>query len=89
MDKATAMTAVQAILAALLVKEKSRINYLLPSFFPEPTINAGGSGQLIDVAMMDVGFSFLWPDVFCNETFLDKQNYTTRCVIAPTFSTAL
>ena len=43
-DKSTAMAAVQAILAALFVRERT------------------GKGQRIDLPMLGVGLSFLWPD---------------------------
>ncbi|MFT4564981.1 MAG: crotonobetainyl-CoA:carnitine CoA-transferase CaiB-like acyl-CoA transferase [Gammaproteobacteria bacterium] len=51
-DKATALTAAQAITAALYARER------------------GNGGQSLEVAMVDVGLSFLWPDGMWNDTFL-------------------
>jgi crotonobetainyl-CoA:carnitine CoA-transferase CaiB-like acyl-CoA transferase len=51
-DKATSLTAAQAITAALFARERGR------------------GGQSIDIAMVDVGLSFLWPDGMWNDTFL-------------------
>ena len=51
-DKATALTASQAITAALFARER------------------GSGGQHIDIAMLDVGIAFLWPDGMWNHTFV-------------------
>ena len=51
-DKATALTASQAITAALFARER------------------GSGGQHVEVAMLDAGLSFLWPDGMWNHTFL-------------------
>jgi crotonobetainyl-CoA:carnitine CoA-transferase CaiB-like acyl-CoA transferase len=52
-DKTTALTAAQAITAALYFRERS------------------GTGQRIDIAMLDAAIAFAWPDGMWNETFLD------------------
>jgi crotonobetainyl-CoA:carnitine CoA-transferase CaiB-like acyl-CoA transferase len=52
-DKTTAITAAQAITAALFARERS------------------GTGQRIDVAMIDTAIAFAWPDGMWNDTFLD------------------
>ncbi len=49
-DKATALTAAQAITAALFARER------------------GASGQYIEIAMVDSGLAFLWPDGMWNHT---------------------
>jgi len=54
-DKITAYTAIQAITAALLVREKT------------------GDGQHIDLAMLDAGLFFIFPDGFMNHTLLDDD----------------
>ena len=51
-DKATALTAAQAITAALFARER------------------GSGGQHVEVAMLDAGLSFLWPDGMWNHTFV-------------------
>jgi crotonobetainyl-CoA:carnitine CoA-transferase CaiB-like acyl-CoA transferase len=51
-DKATAMSAAQAITAALYARTR------------------GAGGQAIDIAMVDVGLAFLWPDGMWNETLI-------------------
>lgn len=53
-DKATALTAAQAITAALFARER------------------GQGGQALEVAMVDVGLSFLWPDGMWNETYIGE-----------------
>lgn len=52
-DKTAALTAAQAITAALFARERS------------------GTGQRIDIAMLDAAIAFAWPDGMWNETFLD------------------
>jgi crotonobetainyl-CoA:carnitine CoA-transferase CaiB-like acyl-CoA transferase len=54
-DKITAYTAIQAITAALFVREKT------------------GDGQHIDLAMLDAGLFFIFPDGFMNHTLLDDD----------------
>lgn len=54
-DKITAYTAIQAITAALYVREKT------------------GKGQHIDLAMLDAGLFFIFPDGFMNHTLLDDD----------------
>jgi crotonobetainyl-CoA:carnitine CoA-transferase CaiB-like acyl-CoA transferase len=54
-DKATALSAAQAITAALYARE------------------CGHGGQFLEVAMIDVGLSFLWPDGMWNNTFLGED----------------
>jgi crotonobetainyl-CoA:carnitine CoA-transferase CaiB-like acyl-CoA transferase len=54
-DKITAYTAIQAVTAALFVREKS------------------GKGQHIDLAMLDAGLFFIFPDGFMNHTLLDED----------------
>ena len=54
-DKITAYTAIQAVTAALFVREKS------------------GEGQHIDLAMLDAGLFFIFPDGFMNHTLLDED----------------
>ena len=54
-DKATALTAAQAITAALFARER------------------GEGGQALEVAMVDVGLSFLWPDGMWNNTYLNDD----------------
>ena len=54
-DKATALTAAQAITAALFARER------------------GQGGQALEVAMVDVGLSFLWPDGMWNDTYLSDD----------------
>ena len=51
-DKVTALTAAQAITAALFARER------------------GAGGQELDIAMLDAGLAFLWPDGLWNETFI-------------------
>jgi crotonobetainyl-CoA:carnitine CoA-transferase CaiB-like acyl-CoA transferase len=51
-DKATGLTAAQAITAALLQRERT------------------GEGQEIEIHMLDVAVSFLWPDGMMNYTML-------------------
>jgi crotonobetainyl-CoA:carnitine CoA-transferase CaiB-like acyl-CoA transferase len=51
-DKATALSAAQAITAALFARER------------------GAGGQALEVAMVDVGLAFLWPDGMWNQTFI-------------------
>ncbi|MFT4582401.1 MAG: crotonobetainyl-CoA:carnitine CoA-transferase CaiB-like acyl-CoA transferase [Gammaproteobacteria bacterium] len=51
-DKATALSAAQAITAALYARER------------------GHGGQFLEVAMIDVGLSFLWPDGMWNNTYI-------------------
>jgi len=51
-DKATALTAAQAITAALFARER------------------GGGGQSLEVAMVDAGLAFLWPDGMWNNTLI-------------------
>lgn len=51
-DKATSLSASQAITAALFARER------------------GAGGQAIDIAMADVGLSFLWPDGMWNATYI-------------------
>jgi crotonobetainyl-CoA:carnitine CoA-transferase CaiB-like acyl-CoA transferase len=58
-DKVTAMTAAQAILAALLARER------------------GAGGQRIDIAMLDVALSFLWPDGMMQHTLLADDGRVT------------
>lgn len=57
-DKATALTASQAITAALFARER------------------GGGGQHVDVAMLDTGIAFLWPDGMWNNTFVGDGQET-------------
>ena len=52
-DKTTALTAAQAITAALFARERT------------------GSGQRIEIAMLDAMIAFNWPDGMWNEAFLD------------------
>ena len=52
-DKVTALTAAQAITAALCARER------------------GGTGQRLDIAMLDAAVAFNWPDGMYNHTFLD------------------
>ena len=51
-DKATALSAAQAITAALFARER------------------GAGGQSLEVAMVDAGLAFLWPDGMWNQTFI-------------------
>jgi len=51
-DKATALTAAQAITAALFARER------------------GNGGQALEVAMVDAGLAFLWPDGMWNHTLI-------------------
>lgn len=53
-DKATALTAAQAITAALFARER------------------GSGGQHVEVAMLDAGLSFLWPDGMWNHTLVGE-----------------
>lgn len=54
-DKVTAYTALQAVTAALYVREKT------------------GTGQHIDLSMMDASLFFLFPDGFMHHTLLDED----------------
>jgi crotonobetainyl-CoA:carnitine CoA-transferase CaiB-like acyl-CoA transferase len=54
-DKVTALTAAQAVTAALLARERSNT----------------GRGQKIELSMLDAAVAFLWPEAFYNHAFLD------------------
>jgi len=54
-DKVTAITAAQAITAALLARERR------------------GTGQHVELSMLDASLSFLWPDSMWNHTFLSDD----------------
>jgi crotonobetainyl-CoA:carnitine CoA-transferase CaiB-like acyl-CoA transferase len=54
-DKATGLTAAQAITAALFERSKT------------------GEGQVIEVNMLDVAVSFLWPDGMMNHTLVEPE----------------
>jgi crotonobetainyl-CoA:carnitine CoA-transferase CaiB-like acyl-CoA transferase len=55
-DKVTALTAAQAITAALLRRERG---------------GAGAAGERVEVAMLDAAIAFNWPDGMYNDAFLD------------------
>ena len=55
-DKVTALTAAQAITAALLRRERG---------------GAGAQGEKVEVAMLDAAIAFNWPDGMYNYSFLD------------------
>lgn len=55
-DKVTALTAAQAITAALLRRERA---------------GAGAPGERVQVAMLDAAVAFNWPDGMYNHSFLD------------------
>lgn len=67
-DKATGLTAAQAITAALLARERG-----------------AGPAAVLDIAMLDVALSFLWPDGMMTETCLDPVSDTPG--ISQTFRT--
>lgn len=55
-DKITALTAAQAVTAALLSRERG---------------GGERRGQKIELAMLDANVAFLWPEAFYNHAFLD------------------
>lgn len=55
-DKLTALTAAQAITAALLARERA---------------GPDAHGQKLEIAMLDCAIAFLWPDAMYNYTYLD------------------
>lgn len=57
-DKVTAYTAAQSVMAALIARLR------------------GGPGQHVELSMIDVALSFLWPDGMMQHTLLDKGTYT-------------
>jgi crotonobetainyl-CoA:carnitine CoA-transferase CaiB-like acyl-CoA transferase len=59
-DKITALTAAQAMTAALLGRERHANG-------PGP-----GRGQHIELSMLDAAVAFLWPEAFYNHAFLDE-----------------
>ncbi len=58
-DKVTALTAAQAITAALFHRERQRGQ-------------GRGEGQRVEVAMLDAAIAFNWPDGMYNHSFLDE-----------------
>ena len=56
-DKITALTAAQAVTAALLARERG---------------GGEKRGQKIELAMLDANVAFLWPEAFYNHAFLDE-----------------
>lgn len=61
-DKLTALTAAQAVTAALFARER------------QAAIQKTGpkTGQKIELSMLDAAVSFLWPEAFYNHSFLDE-----------------
>lgn len=57
-DKVTAYTAAQSVMAALIARLR------------------GGPGQHVELSMIDVALSFLWPDGMMQHTLLDEGTYT-------------
>jgi crotonobetainyl-CoA:carnitine CoA-transferase CaiB-like acyl-CoA transferase len=57
-DKITALTAAQALTAALLGRERQ--------------VNGPGRGQYLALSMLDAAVAFLWPEAFYNHAFLDE-----------------
>ncbi len=57
-DKLTALTAAQAVTAALLGRERQ--------------VNGPGRGQHIELSMLDAAVAFLWPEAYYNHAFLDE-----------------
>jgi len=55
-DKVTALTAAQAISAALFARERA----------------GDRRGQKIELAMLDAAVAFLWPEALYNHSFLDE-----------------
>lgn len=62
-DKVTALTAAQAITAALFAKVKGNA--------------AGGGGQHLELNMLDAAVQFLFPEVFYNYAFLEEGATTS------------
>ena len=56
-DKSTALTAAQAITAALFARER----------------DPNRRGQHLDVSMLDAGLGFFWPDGMMSHTYLDRD----------------
>jgi crotonobetainyl-CoA:carnitine CoA-transferase CaiB-like acyl-CoA transferase len=76
-DKITALTAAQALTAALLGRERQaagRANGPARSEAGAGAAAAGGAGggQYIELAMLDAAVAFLWPEAFYNHAFLDE-----------------
>ncbi|WP_156255315.1 CaiB/BaiF CoA transferase family protein [Sandarakinorhabdus oryzae] len=63
-DKVTALTAAQAITAALFRRERAG------------GVNRDGQGERIEVAMLDAAVAFNWPDSMYNLAFLDDAPAT-------------
>jgi crotonobetainyl-CoA:carnitine CoA-transferase CaiB-like acyl-CoA transferase len=57
-DKVTAYTGAQSVMAALIARLR------------------GGPGQHVELSMIDVALSFLWPDGMMQHTLLDEGTYT-------------
>ena len=64
-DKVTAMTAAQAVLAALLVRERARAR------------GHDDTGQFIQLSMIDAALAFLWPDGMMQHTLLATDGRVT------------
>lgn len=56
-DKLTALTAAQAVTAALLARDRP---------------GGDGRGRRVEVAMLDAALAFQWPDAMYNQVFLDE-----------------
>lgn len=59
-DKVTALTAAQAVTAALYERDRAAER------------GGSGRGQLVQLAMLDATVAFLWPEAFYNHGFLDQ-----------------
>ena len=59
-DKVTALTAAQAVTAALYARDRP------------PERGGSGRGQKVELAMLDATVVFLWPEAFYNHGFLDE-----------------
>ena len=64
-DKVTAMTAAQAVLAALLVRERRGAR------------GVAAVGQCIELSMIDAALAFLWPDGMMQHTLLATDGRVT------------
>ncbi len=65
-DKVAALTASQAISAALLARALGHTD----------------GGQHVEVSMLDASLAFLWPEVFWNHSFAGDDDFETKPLIA-------
>jgi crotonobetainyl-CoA:carnitine CoA-transferase CaiB-like acyl-CoA transferase len=63
-DKVTAYTAAQSVMAAIIARLRSQSN------------DSGHGGQHVRISMIDVALAFFWPDGMMQHTLLDEGHYT-------------